>query len=65
MLLNMASVASMRYFKRTGEFTNLKESTVRGWVSTYRSKLAVEPEITELPEEQRGRPLLLGKELEN
>ena len=33
--------ASIRYFKRKGEFTSLKESTVRGWVSAYRSKLTV------------------------
>ena len=33
--------ASIRYFKRKGEFTSLKENTVRGWVSTYRSKLTV------------------------
>ena len=57
--------ASIRYFKRKGEFTSLKESTVRGWVSAYRSKLTVEPEITELSEKQRGRPLLIGKELES
>ena len=48
-----------------GEFTGLKESTVCGWVSAYRSKLTVEPEITELSEKQRGRPLLIGKELES
>ena len=55
--------ASIRYFMRMGEFTSLKESTVRGWVSAYRSKLTVEPEITELSKKQRGRPILIGKEL--
>ena len=55
----------IRYFKRKGKFTSLKESTVHRWVSAYRSKLTVEPEITELSEKQRGRPLLIGKELES
>ena len=45
--------ASMRHFRRTGEFSELKESTVRGWVTAYRSKLEMEStEITKLPEKQ-------------
>ena len=31
--------ASLHHFKQTGEFNNLKESTVRGWVKQYRSEL--------------------------
>ena len=27
--------ASLRHFKQTNEFNNLKESTVRGWVKQY------------------------------
>ena len=40
-------------------YANLKESAVCGWVSPYKSKLAVK---SELSEKQQGRPLLLGKE---
>ena len=65
-------LAAIRHFKQTGEFANLKESTVRGWKSTYCMKLAfsrkrdVEVEaIVELPEKRRGRPLLIGEELED
>ena len=36
-----------------------------GWVSAYRSKLMVESNISELPERQQGRPLLIGKESES
>ena len=31
--------ASLRHFKLTSEFNNLKESTVRGWVKQYRNEL--------------------------
>ena len=65
-------LAAIRHFKQMGEFANLKESTVRGWKSTYCMKLAfsrkrdVEVEaIVELPEKWRGRPLLIGEELED
>ena len=33
-------LAAIGHFKQTGEFANLKESTVRGWKSTYFMKLA-------------------------
>ena len=58
--------ASMRHFRWTGEFSELKESTVRGWVTAYQSKLEMEStEITKFSEKQWGRPLLIGKELES
>ena len=31
--------AAIRHFKRTGTFTDLKESTVRGWKNAYCSKI--------------------------
>ena len=64
--------ASLHHFKQTGEFNNLKESTVRGWVKQYRSELrpaAGESStgtacIKKLCEKKRGRPLLIGEDLE-
>ena len=60
---------SLKYFKRTGEFTELKEPTVHGWVKAYRCELpsleASVASVPELPEKQRGRLLLLGKDLES
>ena len=59
----------LKYFKRTREFTDLKEPTVCGWVKAYRCEFsslrASVASIPELPEKQRGRPLLLGKDLES
>ena len=50
----------------------LKEATVRGWKNAYCKELLLqssrkhEPvEIEELPQKRRGRPLLLGEELED
>jgi len=42
----------MRYFKQMGEFASIKESTVRGRVNAYKSKLAVESKIIELQAKQ-------------
>ena len=57
--------ALLRHFKQTGEFTELKESTVHGWVTVYQGQLAMRSrEVTAFPG-KRGRPLLLGKELES
>ena len=65
--------ASLHHFKQTGEFNNLKESTVRGWVKQYRSELrpaAGESASTgtacikKLCENKWGRPLLIGEDLE-
>ena len=63
--------ACLRYFKRTGEFTDLKESTVRGWMNAYKKELSRTAGSTDgrtsvdvLPSKRRGRPLLLGEELE-
>ena len=61
--------ASLKYFKKTREFTDLKEPTVRGWVKAYRLELsclgAAVASIPEIPEKKRGRPLLLGEDLES
>ena len=64
--------ASLHHFKQTGEFNNLKESTVRGWAKQYRSELqpaAGESStrtacIKKLCEKKWGRPLLIGEDLE-
>lgn len=62
--------AALKHFKHTGEFTELRESMVRGWKETYRKQLtdrtgkrSAEP-IEELPTKRRGRPLLLGEDIE-
>ena len=61
--------ASLKHFKRTREFTDLKEPTVRGWVKTYRYELSslgvTAVSIPKMPERKRGRPLILGKDLES
>ena len=69
--------ASLRHFKQTNEFNNLKESTVRGWVKQYRNELprAAGELSSETPtgagivenlcEKKRGRPLLIGEDLES
>lgn len=61
--------ASLRYFKRTGEYTDLKESTLRGWKTIYCKKLSsrkrdLSSGEIELPEKRRGRPLLVENEVE-
>ena len=72
---NHGVAAAMRHFKETGEFTKLKESTVRGWrdayIKTYkdlkeesRKRPGSPVKVEELPEKRRGRPLLLGEEME-
>lgn len=49
---------------------SLKESTIRGWRDSYiremkKRKMENKPvNVTELPEKRRGRPLLLGEELD-
>lgn len=65
--------ACLRHFKRTGEFTDLKESTVRGWMNAYKKEMSRITEsssnkpatVSVLPSKRRGRPLLLGEELED
>ena len=61
--------ASLKYFKRTQEFTDLKEPTVRGWVKVYWRELsclgAAVASLPEMPENKQGRPLLLGEDLES
>ena len=63
--------ACLRHFKRTGEFTDLKESTVRGWMNAYKKELSRtagsldgRTSVDVLPSKRRGRSLLLGEELE-
>ena len=64
--------AAICHFKRNGEFQNLKESSIHGWKNAYCKKLLSQSsqkcgpvEISELPQKHRGRPLLLGEELED
>ena len=60
--------ALLRHFSKSGEFRELKESTVRGWMNAYKKEIkkasADGNTIIELPEKKRGRPLLLGEDLE-
>ena len=56
--------ASLRHLKSAQEL-DLKESTVRGWVTTYQKRLDSKPlTVSVLSEKSRGRPLLVGSELE-
>ncbi len=60
--------ATIRYISKQYEDIDLKETTVQRLKNNYLSELKrkrVEPcEITELPSKKRGRPLLLGDELD-
>ena len=59
--------ASLHHFKQTGEFNNLKESTVGGWFKQYQSELQPAAGksstgaacVKKLFEKKWGRPLLL------
>ena len=61
--------ASLRHLKSAQEL-DLKESTVRGWVTTYQKRLdSLRKEgkpltVSVLSEKSRGKPLLVGNELE-
>ena len=63
-------ISAVRHFAK--KFPNLKDNTVRDWRNAYRLELKkrVRQEsvddisITELPPKKRGRPLLLGEELD-
>ena len=72
---NHGVTATMRHFKRTGQFRDFKESSVRGWRDAYsrtykhlkqesRKRPGSPVKVEELPEKRRGRPLLLGEEME-
>ena len=59
--------------RHLGSFPNLKEASVRGWRDAYRREVFNQSndrkrdrpvEVTELPQKRRGRPLLIGEELE-
>ena len=54
---------SLRH-KRGNAFLYLKESTLRGWVKVYKDRLPTGGSVSKLLEKPRGRPLLLGKNLE-
>ena len=60
--------AALRHYVK--KFPELKESTVRTWRNVYVTELQRKWKIQdntcikELPEKKRGRPLLLGNELE-
>ena len=61
---------AIRLFSK--ELPNLKESTVRGWKKAYLSELATKKRVGDekmsvdrLPVAGRGRPLLLGKDLDH
>ena len=54
--------ASLKCFKRTWEFTDLKEPTVRGWVKVYRRELScLGASVTSLPEMPEGGHCFLVK----
>ena len=59
--------APLRHFKQE---LDLKESTVRGWVTTYQNRLdSLRKEgkpltVSVLSEKSRGRPLLVGSEVD-
>ena len=59
---------TLKFFKKEFEDRPLKESTVRTWVKQYTHQLATqstkETEVDELVIKKRGRPLLLGPELD-
>ena len=58
--------ATLRYFKKTGEFDDLKESTVRSWMNAYKKELSKSEQssVLTVPTQRIGRPLLLGEELD-
>ena len=64
--------AAIRHFKKTGRFLSLKETSVHGWRDAYCKELATQSRkrsgspisVVELPVKRRGRPLLLGEEME-
>ena len=63
--------AAIRHFSRNKQFPNLKEASMRGWKNAYCKEVLIQSsrkrgpvEIEELPQKRRGRPLLLGEEME-
>ena len=64
--------AAIRHFKKTERFLSLKETSVCGWRDAYCRELATQSRkrsgspisVVELPVKRRGRPLLLGEEME-
>ena len=65
-------VSAIRYFSKNSKYPNLKESSVRDWRNAYTRELKMKcresneskPVVTELVQKKRGRPLLLGNELD-
>ena len=64
------TTATMKYFSKRypGKFSSLKETTVRRLKNIYRAELRVSDskaqDLTELPLQKTGRPLMLGEELD-
>ena len=57
--------AAIRHFNKQQAFSNLKESTVRGWKKAYCEDLSRRNEAEErMLKKNVGRPLLLGKDVE-
>ena len=74
--LEIGVTRAIKHFQKNPSFNNrtLKESTVRTWVNLYTKELKVHVKsrevsgtvnIVELPAKRRGRPLLLGDELDS
>ena len=64
------TTATMKYFSKRypGKLSSLKETTVRRLKNIYQAELRVSDtkaqDLTELPLQKTGRPLMLGKELD-
>ena len=63
--------AAISHFSRNKQFPNLKEASMHGWKNAYCNEVLIQSsrkrgpvEIEELPQKRRGRPLLLGEEME-
>ena len=63
-------LSTIRHFSKVYPNRDLKESTVRGWKNRYINEIAQlkkagkDVVVRELVDKKRGRPLLLGKELD-
>ncbi len=62
--------STVRYFNKKFTHRELKESTVRTWANQYRKELATRKKeckdmtVVKLVSKKRGRPLMLGEELD-
>ena len=61
--------ATIRYYAKRG-FPHLKESSVRTWRNAYNRQIRIrlnegsDMTVEKLPEKKKGRPYLLGEELD-